>query len=379
MAGTSIVTTTVNDCFCPYEQFSKGSQSTPAWDIYGLSATLYFSVTGRKPQPAVDRVLYNANLEVAQLTQAKVSYELGCAIAEGLAVETQNRPSSINHWWQEVRKRRISLAGPADTKRFSSSNNRYLQDIYVWGVQIWLSIFGVLVSHAVFGYIFAFSVGDPSIFKDMSWTAVLASTLFSALIYSASSLWAKTWRYRLMRFLGFAGIFTTLFQIVGGSLFAVASCLAFIKFLSLDKFDLVIRNVVLNVSLTFSIILGFSYLLIYFGSIKDKLDVSFPVDFDYGAVRIYICEILIFAISMCWILVFVANTSRNWFVNSLQSIALSIVTFVQMIGLLLSSGFYADFENHYSPRQKLTVLWLVSSSGLTLGGLLGLWQQLSTY
>ena len=100
---TSTFTTTFNDFFTPYDQ-GKGEAPKAAWDIYALAATMYFSVTGTPPQPAVERKFYNADLETTQLYKAKLSDWFKKGILLGLSIEERDRPSSTAKWLEILRK-----------------------------------------------------------------------------------------------------------------------------------------------------------------------------------------------------------------------------------------------------------------------------------
>jgi predicted Ser/Thr protein kinase len=93
---TYTVTTTINESFTPYEQ-RKGDPQ-PAWDVYGLAATLYFAVTGQKPPAAMDRKFYGDNLNPPQAYRPELSDWLNQAILMGMTLEAEKRSPSIQAW-----------------------------------------------------------------------------------------------------------------------------------------------------------------------------------------------------------------------------------------------------------------------------------------
>ncbi|MEO1352112.1 MAG: serine/threonine-protein kinase [Cyanobacteria bacterium J06635_15] len=93
--GTVTVTTTVNDSFAPYEQGNREGKPQPTLDVYGLSATLYFAVTGQKPQPATARKLYGDKLKAPKQQCSHLSDWLNQAILQGMALEAVDRPPSM--------------------------------------------------------------------------------------------------------------------------------------------------------------------------------------------------------------------------------------------------------------------------------------------
>lgn len=89
---------TVND-FAPYEQRQDGKyQPKPTLDIYSLAATLYFAVTGEKPQAAIDRKNNGDTLKPPQKHRRELSDWLNQAILKGMALEPEDRPQSMQEW-----------------------------------------------------------------------------------------------------------------------------------------------------------------------------------------------------------------------------------------------------------------------------------------
>jgi serine/threonine protein kinase len=93
---TYTVTTTVNDAYSPYEQRQGDPQ--PTWDVYGLAATLYFTVTGQQPQAAVDRKFYGDSLKLPKSHCPQLSGWLNQAILSGMALEAGARSPSMQAW-----------------------------------------------------------------------------------------------------------------------------------------------------------------------------------------------------------------------------------------------------------------------------------------
>lgn len=95
--STLTVTTTVNQNYAPYEQQQDGKRH-PTLDVYGLAATLYFAVTGEKPEPAMNRKLYGDRLQPPQKLRSSLSNCLNQAILKGMALEADDRPHSMQVW-----------------------------------------------------------------------------------------------------------------------------------------------------------------------------------------------------------------------------------------------------------------------------------------
>ena len=97
VAGRSQAMTAVfTPGYAAVEQFTAAKQG-PWTDIYGLAATLHFAVAGQPPANAVDRVLDDAYVPLADGTRP-FPQNLLAAIDAGLAVRAADRPQSIAAW-----------------------------------------------------------------------------------------------------------------------------------------------------------------------------------------------------------------------------------------------------------------------------------------
>ena len=97
VAGRSQAMTAVfTPGYAAVEQFTAARQG-PWTDIYGLAATLHFAVTGQPPANAVDRVLEDTYVALADGTRP-FAQNLLAAIDAGLAVRAADRPQSIADW-----------------------------------------------------------------------------------------------------------------------------------------------------------------------------------------------------------------------------------------------------------------------------------------
>jgi peptidoglycan hydrolase-like protein with peptidoglycan-binding domain len=98
MAGrTSTLTAIFTPGYAAAEQFTSAKQG-PWTDIYGLSATLYHSITGQVPPSAFDRMLGDAYEPLSNTAPAGFSAALLRAIDAGLMVRAGQRPQSIAEW-----------------------------------------------------------------------------------------------------------------------------------------------------------------------------------------------------------------------------------------------------------------------------------------
>ncbi|MFN6498260.1 MAG: GUN4 domain-containing protein [Nostoc sp. DedQUE01] len=85
-----------NKNFAPYEQM-MGSKDI-AVDIYGLAATLYYILTGEYPTTSWDRKYHQADLIEPNQHKPIISEQLNLAILEGMRLEANERPKSMQAW-----------------------------------------------------------------------------------------------------------------------------------------------------------------------------------------------------------------------------------------------------------------------------------------
>ncbi|MBE9256911.1 serine/threonine-protein kinase [Dolichospermum sp. LEGE 00246] len=85
-----------NIAFAPYEQMGGNRQVTI--DVYTLAASLYYAVTGKRPESSLDRKLYNKPLIPPNKYIVGISNELNLAILKGMNLEAENRPQSMRQW-----------------------------------------------------------------------------------------------------------------------------------------------------------------------------------------------------------------------------------------------------------------------------------------
>ena len=79
------------------EQFTSAKQG-PWTDIYGLSATLHYAITGRAPPSAFDRLMEDTYQSLAGSAPQGFDVRLLLGIDSGLSLPLEQRPSSIAAW-----------------------------------------------------------------------------------------------------------------------------------------------------------------------------------------------------------------------------------------------------------------------------------------
>ena len=90
------------------EQFTSAKQG-PWTDIYGLSATLHYAITGRAPPSAFDRLMEDTYQSLAGSAPQGFDVRLLHGIDAGLSLPLERRPPSIAAW------RTLLGDGPADS------------------------------------------------------------------------------------------------------------------------------------------------------------------------------------------------------------------------------------------------------------------------
>ncbi len=81
----------------PIEQYSGEAQG-PYTDIYALGATLYWMITGQKPQEATERVKNDTLKSALEAGKGKFSTEFLKAIDWALKIQATERPQNINEF-----------------------------------------------------------------------------------------------------------------------------------------------------------------------------------------------------------------------------------------------------------------------------------------
>jgi serine/threonine protein kinase len=101
--STQTHTAILSNGYAPIEQYEYQARRGACSDVYGLAATLYYVLTGEVPKDAQVRAYsllrYNTDpLDPVQQLNARVSDATQRAIHQGMAVEANDRPQSIQEW-----------------------------------------------------------------------------------------------------------------------------------------------------------------------------------------------------------------------------------------------------------------------------------------
>ena len=95
--ATQTLTVILKPGYAPIEQYAESAHSRqgPWTDIYALCATLYYTVTGRVPDPSVSRVVHDDLKPAHTLDIHTMSPAFLALIDHGMAVRPEQRPQSV--------------------------------------------------------------------------------------------------------------------------------------------------------------------------------------------------------------------------------------------------------------------------------------------
>jgi len=94
---TQALTVILKPGYAPVEQYAEapGMKQGPWTDLYALAATVYFAITGRRPMPAVGRLVKDEEIPLAQSQAGKYSDTFLRAIDLALRVRPEDRTRSV--------------------------------------------------------------------------------------------------------------------------------------------------------------------------------------------------------------------------------------------------------------------------------------------
>ena len=115
VAEDSRVTVIVKPGFAPPEQYDKINQQDARTDIYALGATLYYALTGIKPDESTDRKIKD-NLQAPQSLIPDIPDYVNNAIMRAMAIESQFRFANAEEF-RKILQMKINVANVASERK----------------------------------------------------------------------------------------------------------------------------------------------------------------------------------------------------------------------------------------------------------------------
>ncbi len=110
------VTVVVKPGFAPPEQYDKVNRQDPRTDIYALGATLYYSMTGIRPEESTNRKIEDTLVDPAAI-DSKIPANISNTIMRAMAVEQQFRFSNVDEFEKALLNEKQVRSVMAERKR----------------------------------------------------------------------------------------------------------------------------------------------------------------------------------------------------------------------------------------------------------------------
>ena len=97
-AETKSLTILLKHGYAPVEQYQTKGKQGPYTDIYAICATIYWMLSGIKPEEAVDRVIHDDLIPLHKLGDrgVRISEQTSLAVQKGMAVHAEDRFQTID-------------------------------------------------------------------------------------------------------------------------------------------------------------------------------------------------------------------------------------------------------------------------------------------
>ncbi len=88
--------------YAPVEQYYRNKEQGPWTDVYALCGTMYYAMTGQKPDSSMDRLAQDTLKSPSQLGITNINHYQERVLMKGLAVRRENRIQSMEELYREL-------------------------------------------------------------------------------------------------------------------------------------------------------------------------------------------------------------------------------------------------------------------------------------
>ena len=99
------------------EQYAPDTEKGPYTDVYGVCSTMYFMLTGIKPQESIRRILKDQVVPLNKFSDISLSKEEKELIMKGMAIRSQNRIQNIDELYRGLYEKPVEPDKNATLRR----------------------------------------------------------------------------------------------------------------------------------------------------------------------------------------------------------------------------------------------------------------------
>lgn len=111
------ITVVVKPGFAPPEQYDKVNRQDPRTDIYALGATMYYALTGTKPEESTNRKISDTLVEPAAI-DSTIPQFISVAVMRAMAIEPQYRFANVDEFEKTLlNERRVRAVAQEKARR----------------------------------------------------------------------------------------------------------------------------------------------------------------------------------------------------------------------------------------------------------------------